>query len=533
MPFDIEGARKEGYSESEIAGYLASQNKFDMRAAKAEGYSDAEIISHLSGPKSRVSQIPNNAAQPTPQAEPSLLDRLKGVGEAGLSMATGATGGALGYVGGTLGGIAGSVATGKFGTPEGARMAQEAAQEGAAKLTYQPRTETGQEYVRTAAEAAAPLAAIAPTEGAALAATAPAVARQARSMTPQVSKVLGEAADKAVENRPFQRPDRPALDKSLREARDAGYKTTPRQASPDSVTANMYEGLSGSAKMEKQFSMFNQKNTNRIAAEDLRLDPRKPITVEDLQAIRKEEGGAYQAVKNSGVTMRATEKYEKAISELGGDFKAANAELPGLIDNPKIDQLIKSLTVEQMSPSTAVEAVKYLRSESTKNLKAGFADPEKAALGTAMRKAANAIDDLIEYSLDGANKKELSANYQKARIRIAKTHSVEAALNDTTGNVDALHIAKMWDKGKPLSGGLEKIAKFADAFSGSARNVDNMKDAVNFSFADLALGAAGHLATGNYAGLAAVGARPAMRSLALSRVGQGLIGPGMRPGALK
>ena len=51
MAFDIEGARKEGYSDSEIADYLAQQKKFDLAGARKEGYSDAEIISHLGAPK--------------------------------------------------------------------------------------------------------------------------------------------------------------------------------------------------------------------------------------------------------------------------------------------------------------------------------------------------------------------------------------------------------------------------------------------------------------------------------------------------
>lgn len=77
--------------------------------------------------------------------EPGLLEKAAGLGEAGLTLATGATGGLLGRVGGFLGGVAGSVASGQFGTAEGARQASLAADEGAAKLTYQPRTESGRE----------------------------------------------------------------------------------------------------------------------------------------------------------------------------------------------------------------------------------------------------------------------------------------------------------------------------------------------------------------------------------------------------
>ena len=58
MAFDVAAARKAGYSEAEIADYLASQRKFDAKAARAAGYDDAEIVSHLS------------AAAPTAPAKP-------------------------------------------------------------------------------------------------------------------------------------------------------------------------------------------------------------------------------------------------------------------------------------------------------------------------------------------------------------------------------------------------------------------------------------------------------------------------------
>lgn len=57
MSFDVEGAKKAGYSETEIADFLAKQRKFDAAAARQSGYSDAEIISHLgSAPKEKPAQ---------------------------------------------------------------------------------------------------------------------------------------------------------------------------------------------------------------------------------------------------------------------------------------------------------------------------------------------------------------------------------------------------------------------------------------------------------------------------------------------
>lgn len=47
MAFDVEAARKDGYSEQEIADHLASRTKFDAAKARTDGWSDAEIIQHL------------------------------------------------------------------------------------------------------------------------------------------------------------------------------------------------------------------------------------------------------------------------------------------------------------------------------------------------------------------------------------------------------------------------------------------------------------------------------------------------------
>ncbi len=47
MPFDVLGAREEGYTDSEIADYLAQKNKFNVTGARNEGYTDDDIINHL------------------------------------------------------------------------------------------------------------------------------------------------------------------------------------------------------------------------------------------------------------------------------------------------------------------------------------------------------------------------------------------------------------------------------------------------------------------------------------------------------
>lgn len=47
MPFDVDGAKKAGYSDAEIADYLAKGSNYDAAGARKAGYTDAQIIGHL------------------------------------------------------------------------------------------------------------------------------------------------------------------------------------------------------------------------------------------------------------------------------------------------------------------------------------------------------------------------------------------------------------------------------------------------------------------------------------------------------
>jgi hypothetical protein len=51
-----------------------------------------------------------------------------------------------------------------------------------------------------------------------------------------------------------------------------------------------------------------------------------------------------------------------------------------------------------------------------------------------------------------------------ARKQIAKTYTVERALNDATGTVNARVLGRIYDKGQPLSDGLDTVGRFASGF---------------------------------------------------------------------
>ena len=130
----------------------------EIQIEAPEGATDEQIFSFaksqglFSQPEAQQSTINNNNFIPTdenlaaplpPQPETSLLDDAIGLGEAALTIGTGATAGALASIAETPFAIARSL-TGEI-TPEEARQRVQSA---ASDVTFAPRTEAGQDIVK-------------------------------------------------------------------------------------------------------------------------------------------------------------------------------------------------------------------------------------------------------------------------------------------------------------------------------------------------------------------------------------------------
>jgi hypothetical protein len=100
--FDVEGARAAGYTDAEIADFLAGEEAFDAAAAREAGYTDAEIIGYIS-----AAPAASAAAKPVEKPKSTFIDdaaQLLGVtNRAILPYATAAGAGAL--AGAPFGGV--------------------------------------------------------------------------------------------------------------------------------------------------------------------------------------------------------------------------------------------------------------------------------------------------------------------------------------------------------------------------------------------------------------------------------------------
>jgi hypothetical protein len=159
--------------------------------------------------KSQETTAATQAQIAPPPTTPTLGQRLVGAGETALTFGTAATGGTLGTIAGALQGLSQQILSGQFGTQEAMRAVEKAAAEGGQALTYQPRTETGQEMTQAAgqflATAVPPVLPVVAAPGQLVQATrqaAPivqATARRGAAATQQAAQAVGQAVAKPVQ----------------------------------------------------------------------------------------------------------------------------------------------------------------------------------------------------------------------------------------------------------------------------------------------------------------------------------------------
>jgi hypothetical protein len=289
-------------------------------------------------------------------------------------------------------------------------------------------------------------------------------------------------------------------------AHGEGYVIPPADLNPGMLTA-VASGLSG--KTAQAASQRNQNVTNQLARKALGIPADADLTAESLALIRKDAGQAYQAVAQTGV-ITPSASYATALDNAVKPFLSQaksfpNRKLPALVDD------IQALKTGQFDAADAVETIKVIRNEADAAYRAG-----DNLGGKAYKQAARALEDAIdEHLVNISAPADLLNGYRAARQTIAKTYTVEKALNSQTGNVSAQKLAGELAKGKPLSAELKTIAEVAQAFPKATQALKEAPKQV--SLIDVLTGAGAALTGSNPALLGAIAVRPAVRSILLSK----------------
>lgn len=304
---------------------------------------------------------------------------------------------------------------------------------------------------------------------------------------------------------------RQPINSLIGEAQKAGLVIPPTTAKSSGVN-KLLEGFSGKLTTGQGASVMNQQTFNNLAKRSIGVADDTPLTSASVKAIRDNAGQVYNQIAKSGDVV-ADDKFLDDLIKLPEELSKIKKDFPDLdIEGAEeVQKLAEGLFLDKFSAESAIEVVKRLRKQSTTHFKS-FDDPAKRALAFAERKAADAMDDMIARHLQKTGKGQLANQYSEARKLIAKTHSVEAALNEA-GNINAKKLAQQLGKGKPLSGELELIGRFADAFPKAAR--ETTESFPGFSPLDMGYSGivgGGALASGSPEVLA-LAALPAVRAL--------------------
>lgn len=337
---------------------------------------------------------------------------------------------------------------------------------------------------------------------------------QYENMAPIMASLLAQGGVNYMMRPKPQKPVDTVRRDTLEKSQEEGYVVPPSTTNP-TVTNKLLESIGGKVATQQDAAIKNASITDALARRALGLPEEAPITRQGLASIRDDLAPAYEAVKKVG-TITADKQYKDALGALASKYDKAASAFPGLA-NEDIGNLVKSMDQPAFDADAAIDATKILRDKSNEL----YAKGDKT-LGKAYRQVSNELEAVIERNLPP--KSTILQDFREARKTIAKTYSVEKALNDSTGHVSAIELAKQLKKGTPLSAELETAARFGQAFPKAAQSVNDSGAVRN---TDVMMGAGTSAISREPSWLLYPFARMGMRSALLSDTGQKLALPSL------
>jgi len=316
------------------------------------------------------------------------------------------------------------------------------------------------------------------------------------------------AARKATE-KAAQKAAGTIKDATAKSAQKAGYTIPPVQVNPTAAN-RLLEGFAGKITTGQSASIKNQSVTNNLVKKAIGLAPDEQLTPQALSAVRAEAGKAYEAIRGAGV-LQADAQYADDLAKIVSKYQGAGKDFPELAKNEIADS-VEMINKQGFDSSSALDAVAILRDKADKAFRGG-----DKAFGKAYKQMADAMEGVMERNIAAAgdDAAQLLNDFRQSRQLIAKTYTIESALNASTGNVNAKKLAQMLAKGKPLSGEIKQAAQFAQAFPKAAEEITSSMPGVSpLDYATAGIGAA---ASGNPGLLASIMGRPVVRGTILSQ----------------
>lgn len=302
-----------------------------------------------------------------------------------------------------------------------------------------------------------------------------------------------------------------------------GATLPPTQVNP-SMLNRIIEGISGKQQTSQIASVKNQQLVNEQARKALNLAPDVEITPQVLKQYRDVKGQAYDA-------LRANPAYY-ADKPFLNDLNSKTAEIQkrgGLVKSGDELSLLNELKQLRFDGDGLVEKIKVLRSDSDVNFRS--ADPDKIRLAQVQKFASKQLEDLAERNLKNFNQPDVMTNFKQARQDIAKSYTIEKALNAATGNVSGAALGQRAATGKIVPSELQALSNAAAAYPTAFQNVARIGSVPGFSPLDIGTAGIASAAAGNPSVMLSAATRPTLRSLAVSPMYQRNMLPSSQPQA--
>ena len=352
--------------------------------------------------------------------------------------------------------IYGALTSGKFGTQAGIRAGEETGRK-VQEQFYQPRTAAGQQYVGDIGNALASTG----LQGVPL----NVLGDLQRGMAPATRAVkdfggakVAQRAERIAQEASAKDWERASQIDAAQAAQRLGVAVNPAETNPN-VKTKLLVGATGEAVVNAKAAKANAPKWNELARKDLGLPENTPLTAEAFDKARSAHSAPYDNIRKIGV-MQAS---DDVLGELNGlkldPLSTSNPEKAAKV-NAVVDR-VTSQVANGLSGDNVVGQIRGFRKDANQVLKNPNASPIDIDVAETNLSIANALENLIENNI--SNPKALD-DFRKARTAIAKTYDWERATGVTTKQVDPLQVAKLAEKGKPLTGVLADVANVAGNF---------------------------------------------------------------------
>jgi hypothetical protein len=218
--------------------------------------------------------------------------------------------------------------------------------------------------------------------------------------------------------------------------------------------------FAGRAALNQEASVMNADAINAAAREAIGLSAEaRPLSRETIKAVINEAYEPYskiQAIQKQAKAQLATLE-KQALTEASGH----GAQLQ--MDSPEFHRMADPLRVQAAAD---VDQLKLSRINAHREMEKIHAQAPDASYDKfrAYKDEAEAISDAIEKAAELSGDKDLLKRLKASRVRIASSYNLMNAVS-LNGIVDARKLASQMEHGAPLSGNLQKLARFADAVS--------------------------------------------------------------------